>query len=167
MDAEVERLRRLRAGALKVRAIARALGRTQATHRDPLLSRGRCAAWRIARAATGRLRAHPYSRFQRDAGFCVIVTNGVVAAAIALRGMRRRAALATFEAYLMQLERELADVRALTWAADLSDAFGRSQQELRALLTLLDAQIRGEQVPPIVAAYGQSPAETDWPYLVL
>jgi len=165
MDAEVGRLRRLRAGALKVRAVARALDRSKAVEPDPLLNRGRCAAWRIARSVTGRLRAHPYLRYQRDAGLAVIVANSVVAAGFAVRMLRRPAALRAFEAQLKHLERELADARALTWDADLSDAFGRSQHELRELLVALDAQIRGERLPPSDTHYGQPPADSDWPYL--
>src|ERR1700730_12699364 len=118
IDREVERLRRLRATALRVRTVARAL-----SHRDALLNRGRCAAWRVARTVSGRLRAHPYSSFQKDAGIGVVVANSLAAANAALGVKTRRQGLLIFEAHLKSLARELSDVRALTCAQDLNDSF--------------------------------------------
>src|SRR5579859_7672700 len=106
IDREVERLRRLRAEALRVRAIAHALG-----PRDALLNRGKCAAWRIARTVSGRLRAHPHDRFQKDAGIGVVVSNSLAAANAALGVKTRHQGLLRFEAHLRSLARELSDVR--------------------------------------------------------
>src|ERR1039458_3829146 len=69
IDPDVSRLRRLRAAALRVRAIARALSSRPYALNDFLLGRGAGASWRIARAVSGRLKAHPYASYQQDAGF--------------------------------------------------------------------------------------------------
>src|SRR5712671_5377948 len=100
IDKEVERLRRLRATALRVRTVARALG-----PRDDLVTRGRCAAWRVARTVSGRLRAHPYASFQKDAGMAVVVANSLVAANAALGVKTRHQGLLSFEAILRSLAR--------------------------------------------------------------
>jgi hypothetical protein len=166
IDKEVERLRRLRATALRVRAIALALGPG-----DPLLNRGRCAAWRVARTVSGRLRAHPYARFQKDAGMGVVVANGLAAANSVLGAKSRHRILLRFEAHLRALARELGDVRALTSASDLNDSFGRSQIEIRSLLAALvfeTGRTDVAEVPPMVSiadARGAVAVESDWPYL--
>jgi hypothetical protein len=171
-DKEVERLRRLRAAALRVRAVARALGRS-----DTLLNRGRCAAWRVARTVSGRLRAHPYGSFQKDAGIGVVVANSLAAANAALGVKTRHQGLLRFEAHLRSLARELSDVRALTSASDLNDSFSRSQIEIRALLAALGVETRGGRedrgvhVPeastmaPVTNAAGAIAVDSDWPYL--
>jgi hypothetical protein len=167
IDREVERLRRLRAMALRVRTVARALG-----PEDALLNRGRCAAWRVARIVSGRLRAHPYSSFQRDAGISVVLANSLSAANAALGVKTRRQGLLRFEAHLRSLARELSDVRALTSASDLNDNFGRSQVEIRALLAALAYETSGIRVSeastmtPIADARGPAAVDSDWPYLV-
>ncbi len=178
MDAEVARLRRLRNRALRVRAVARSLAGV-ATTQHPLLTRGGCAAWRVARAVTGRLRAHPSARWQKDAGLPVLLLNALVATVAAL-GTRRPSALKRFAADLKLLVRVLDDARALTRAADLSDSFGRSQLELRSLILALADETRGRlrdgtalhDGPPVVAParsdaprYGPATAAVDWPYL--
>jgi hypothetical protein len=175
IDREVERLRRLRATALRVRTVARALGRTVSadpgSSRDALLNRGRCAAWRVARTVSGRLRAHPYASFQRDAGMSVLLANSLSAANAALGVKTRRQGLLRFETHLRSLARELSDVRALTCAADLNDNFARSQVEIRALLAALAHETGGVQVseastrPPIPDARGAAAVDSDWPYL--
>jgi len=169
MDAEIRRLRRLRASALRVRAIARALARLETVDRDPILDRGRCAAWRVARTATGHLRAHPYLNFQRDAGVGTILLNSAAAAGAVLRAVNRSAAFRIFEAHLRSLSRELDDARALTWAADLSDALGRSQAEIRGLLATLTGLRAGDrlgvQASLAPASKGASVDDADWPYL--
>jgi hypothetical protein len=174
IESEVARLRKLRASALRVRAVARALSRTRAASDDPLLDHAACAAWRLARTATGRLRAHPYARFQRDAGFGVLVSNALVAAAAVVGATNRVRAFRGFSSELRKMSRELEDARALTWAPDLSDSLGRALLEFRPLLaqaTLAARQTsRPRQPLPVVpapaAAYGAS-RETDWPYLAL
>src|SRR5216683_901544 len=145
-DKEVERLRRLRAAALRVRAVARAL-----RPGDTLLNRGRCAAWRVARFVSGRLRAHPYASFQKDAGIGVVVANSLAAANAGLGVKTRHQGLLRFEAHLKSLAHELSDVRALTCASDLNDSFGRSQIEIRSLLAALAYETGGVDVlePPV------------------
>jgi hypothetical protein len=177
IDREVERLRRLRASALRVRAIASALGPGTSFpgdpfSGDPLLNRGRCAAWRIARTVSGRLRAHPYARFQKDAGIGVVVANGLAAANCVLGTKSRRRNLLRFEEELRALGRELADVRALTSASDLNDSFARSQVEIRSLLAALafeTGRAHAADAPPMTPAVadarGAGVVESDWPYL--
>jgi hypothetical protein len=166
IDKEVERLRRLRATALRVRTVARALG-----PRDALVTRGRCAAWRVARTVSGRLRAHPYGSFQKDAGIGVVVANSLAAANAALGVKTRHQGLLRFEAHLRSLARELADVRALTCASDLNDGLARSQIEIRALLAALAHETGRVRVPEPAAisavanARGEATADSDWPYL--
>jgi hypothetical protein len=178
LDKEIERLRRLRAAALRVRAVARAL-----RPGDTLLNRGRCAAWRVARTVSGRLRAHPYGSFQKDAGIGVVVANSLAAANAALGVKTRHQGLLRFEAHLRSLARELSDVRALTSASDLNDSFGRSQIEIRALLAALTYETRGideargmdetrgdhlseaSAMAPVANAGGALTVDSDWPYL--
>jgi hypothetical protein len=180
-DSEVERLRRLRGCALLVRAVARALEGRKCTLHDALFPRSRCAAWRIARAATGRLRAHPYARFQKDAGVGILLKNSVVAKTAALGASSRPQALGRLVARLRALSRELDDARALTWAADLSDSFGRSQREVRSLIATIEHEVRGSREPATRVSLDpqrrtasvvgtQAPeravaAAEDWPYL--
>jgi hypothetical protein len=156
--------------------VARSLAATPATKRHALLTRGGCAAWRVARAATGRLRAHPYARYQKEAGVSVLLMNGLVAAVAAL-GASRQSALKRFDANLKRLARELDDARALTRAADLSDSLGRSQLEVRSLLGALADETGSPGTashpapPPATQArsdasgYGSAAAAADWPYL--
>ena len=166
IDKEVERLRRLRATALRVRTVARAL-----SPGDALLNRGRCAAWRVARIVSGRLRAHPYASFQRDAGISVVLANSLAAANAALGVKTRQQGLLRFETHLRSLARELSDVRALTCAPDLNDNFARSQIEIRALLAALAYETgafhvpEASTIPPIANARGAAAVDSDWPYL--
>ena len=165
IDAEVARLRRLRIAALRVRALAHALGLSSFMLRDPLLQRAACATWRIARVVSGRLRAHPHLRFQRDAGVAVFLRLSLFAAAAAFGVRTRQAALIRFEARVRQLLRELDDARALTWSADLSAALGRSQLEMRALVGELSDETRGRGATPTPPQPQQ--AEGHSPYLAL
>jgi len=174
-DPEVARLRRLRLVALRVRALALTLGATRAAGYDPLLARMACAAWRIARAASGRLKAHPYARYQKDASVTALAGYGALAWLMSLLGRNRVRALALCAAPLGQLARQLDDARVLTWMPDLSDTFGRSQIELRVLMEALAHEtqsgrdierlpIRG--VPAIDRRHGEVPViEGEWPYL--
>jgi hypothetical protein len=165
-DQEVGRLRRLRTTALRVRAIAQALG-----PRDSLLDRGGCAAWRVARTVSGRLRAHPYDSFQKDPGVGVIVANSLAAANAAFGVKTRRQGLLRFEAHLRALARELSDFRALACASDLSDSLDRSQSEIRALLAALAYESGGVHAPeasaiaPVTNAGSAITVDSDWPYL--
>ena len=180
IDSEVERLRRLRRVTLRARAVARALAAGKAGRDDGLLQRGRCVAWRVARTVTGRLRAHPYAPFTRDASVGTILRNSVIAKWVAWSAANRSEALQQLEAQLRALARELDDVRALTWAADLSDAFGRSQAEIRLLLGAIQGSAvakpaTGATGPvgaatvttagPSTAVAASTVPEADWPFL--
>jgi hypothetical protein len=165
---EVERLRKLRATALRVRAIAQALdGSRQPAAATDWLRRASGAAWRISRAVSGRLRAHPYATFQKDAGTLTILANSLRASAVAgLLGRHARAA-GYVARELSTLSRLLDDARALTCTLELSDTLGRSQIELRSLL----AEIRGRYLPPArtpqLVLQPQSGTLADSPYLNL
>lgn len=169
IDFEVERLRRLRGSALRLRKIARVLGRLPSVPDEPLLNRSACAAWRIARAASGRLRAHPYERFQKDAGLGLLLQNSLWAKFAVFRIATRFQALEVVERELKALARELDDARALTWAAELSEPLGRAQRELRALIA--GVECGRAQDPAWVVTRASAPAcdaaaaDGSWPYL--
>jgi hypothetical protein len=169
---EVERLRKLRASALRVRAIAQALAVTQP---QPLigdwLKRISGATWRISRAVSGQLRAHPYATFQKDAGVLTILANSLRASAVARCFGRHTRGVSHIATELSSLSRLLDDARALTCTLALSDSFGRSQIEVRTLLSEFGGRPR---VPvPLPALVLQTPsgsvvaAESDRPYLSL
>ena len=175
-DLEVARLRQLRSLALRVRAVAQALSATRVAAGDPLLTRGACASWRIARVVSGRLKAHPYLRYQKDTALGVIAFNGVLARWLALKSRNRLQALGEYEANLRRLARELQDARSLTWSSDLSDTFGRSQTEIRSLLAAVAGETATESGSKRLAqrefsladggVAALAPAiEGDWPYL--
>jgi len=172
IDMEVERLRRLRRSALELRAVARALVNNQATRDEALIARGGCAAWRVARAVTGRLRAHPYASYQKDAGFGTWLKNRVVAAAVSLGIRSRTRGMNEFGRRLTLLLRELDDARALTWAADLSDTFGRSLQEIRALIAAVHCETHDcaertlERIRLPLPRAGH-PVSDDWPFMTI
>src|SRR5271165_7057939 len=88
-DPEVARLRRLRLAALRVRALAIAHGATRTAAKEPLFSRMACATWRIARVASGRLRAHPYARYQKDPSVVSLAGYRALAWFLALFGSNR------------------------------------------------------------------------------
>jgi len=171
IDPEVARLRRLRGEALRVREVARALGSTQ----SDLLARGACASWRIARVVSGKLKAHPYLRYQNDVGIGSILGNGLLASFLAMITKDEVQALKRFESQVHMLMRHLDDTRALCWSSDFSDTLGRSQYELQSLLEDL-AQITKSTVPAarlperadrtdsLVGELART-VEGDWPYL--
>jgi hypothetical protein len=185
LDSEVERLRRLRGSALRTRAVARALRGKQPgkpSMHDGLLNRARCAAWRIARAVSGQLRAHPYASFQKDAGIGILLRNSLVASAASFGASTHDQALRYLGSQLRRLAHELDDVRALTRAADLSDLLGRSQWEIRELVAATEgvtqmgsAQLSSGQMgqrgaapmdSPVVEGASERPVPAgDWPYL--
>jgi hypothetical protein len=172
IDMEVERLRRLRRSALELRAVARALVNNEATRDEALITRGGCAAWRVARAVTGRLRGHPYASYQKDAGFGTWLKNRIVAAAVSLGIRNRTRGMNEFGRRLTLLLRELDDVRALTWAAELSDTFGRSLQEIRALIAAVhcetpDGAARTAERMRLPLPRGGHPVSDDWPFMTI
>ncbi len=175
IDPEVARLRRLRALALRVRAIARMLGSKPYVLNDSLLGRGAGASWRIVRAVTGRLKAHPYASYQQDPGFGRQVSDTLFASFLAFGAGNRPRAMAAYESHLWALARQLADVRALTWAPDLSDGLGRSQFEINSLLEAVaretgrtDGRLQWAPGLPL-AANGAgdfaNPLDGGWPYM--
>jgi hypothetical protein len=170
IDAEVERLRRLRGSALRLRAVARALGSKRSIKdEEGLFIQGRCAAWRIARTVTGRLRAHPNSRYQQDAGVGTLLKNSLTAVAASLTATNRQRAMTEFAAHLKAVLRELDNARALAWAVELSDAFGRSQRELRDLAAVVECQPqhRGAAVGARGALREARPVTAGSPFLTI
>jgi hypothetical protein len=176
IDPEVARLRRLRSSALRVRAIARSLGSTRIVLHDPLFARGACSSWRIARVVSGRLKAHPYLHFQKQASVASLMRNSVLAGFAALCARSRRQALLVYESELRQLVRQLDDARALTWSTELSDTFGRSQTEIKSLMTALAHETkspmdsarhpkRGSEAAASRVGDLSPPIAGDWPYL--
>jgi hypothetical protein len=133
-DKEIERLRRLRAAALRARAVARALRQPG----DPLLNRGEKLR-RVARTVSGRFptpairrrwnwRARREQPRQRRT-----------------QHQRKRACLPSSD--VLEIPGAgITDVRALTSAADLNDCFARSQIEIRALLAALGVEIAGPKI---------------------
>jgi hypothetical protein len=141
IDSEVMRLRRLRNTVLRARAIAAALD-SEPQRRGSLFSRSAVGFWRIARLITGKLRENPYLSYQRGPSEARAVYDhisaGLLASVARNRGRRGR----IFLAELKRVARELDDARALTWSAELSDSLGRSQAQIRALLTEAAAAAR-------------------------
>ena len=168
---EVERLRKLRGTALRVRAIARALesAQKQPTVADRL-RRVSGAAWRISRAVSGQLRAHPYADFQKDAGTLTILANSLRASAVARFLGRPTRATNYLAGELSALSRLLDDARALTCTLELSDTFGRSQIEIRGLITEIRGRHRTPATAPLLLQHqsgAAAAADSDWPYLSL
>jgi hypothetical protein len=159
---------------LRVREVARALDSAQSPNH--LLARGACAGWRIARVVSGRLRAHPYWRYQKDVGVGTLLVNRLSASFLAAITRDRVKALKRFESQVHALMRHLDDTRALSWSSNFSDTLARSQYELQSLLEDL-AQITKSTVPdaerlPKCASPADSlvgelarTVEGDWPYL--
>jgi hypothetical protein len=170
IDPEVARLRRLRGEALRVREIARALGSTAET--NDLLTRGAFASWRLARIVSGRLKAHPYLRYQRGVGLGSIVANRLFACVLAATTRDRVQALKRYESQLQALVRHLDDTRALSWSSDFSDTLGRSLYEFQSLLEDLaqvtesgvGSPMRAARTDNLVGGLARG-VEGDWPYL--
>jgi hypothetical protein len=178
-DPEVLRLRQLRNTALRARAIAAALRSSAAETclpRAATLSSSAAACWRIARVITGRLRAHPYLRYQQGPSRLRDACHRVSARMLATIASHRGRSLQTLSGELRRVVGELDDARALTWSADLSDTFGRSQTQIRRLIQELDAGARNEAGSLCEAAVRSEAraearpgdaggAAANWPYL--
>ena len=175
IDSEVIRLRRLRDTALKVRAIAAVLDSCPA-RRGSLLARSGQSCWRIARLITGTLRAHPYLNYQQGPSEVRAVYDCIRAGLLGGIARHRGRSLQTFYAELQRVAHELDDTRALTWSADLSDALGRSQTQMRKLIEELSAAARmegGSRIEVDAPVKARSVAFRDaegsvagnWPYL--
>jgi hypothetical protein len=175
IDTDVVRLRQLRATALRARAVAAAMDASSA-EADTVFSRSAVSCWRIARVVTGRLRAHPYLSYQRDASATRAVFDRVNAHLLAAVSQRQGQGFQTFAAALKRVAREVDNARSLTWSADLSDSLGRSQTEIRRLIKEVEAGARRESGPLIEAVSrvdaggaavrnDAAAVEGNWPYL--
>lgn len=175
IDPEVARLRRLRDEALRVREIALALG-SRPSPSDSLFTRSACASWRLARVVSGRLKAHPYLRYQKDAGLVTLLRNRLAALFTAMTRTDPVSGLTHFEAELRALQGHLDDTRALIWSSDFSDTLGRSQYEISSLLEDI-GQVTGSESVPVDRLPKRAPrteelvgslassVPADWPYL--
>jgi hypothetical protein len=172
---EMIRLRRLRNTALRARAIAAALDHDPAGRRS-VFSASAQICWRIARLMTGRLRTHPYLRYQRGPSEMRAVYHRVSAAFLGAIARYRGRDQQVYAGELRHVGRELDDARALTRSAELSDTLGRLQTQIRRLLEELDvgalaeAGPRRDTVPRSAARVEavQDHAESisrNWPYL--
>jgi len=187
IDTEVVRLRQLRGTALRARALAAAMESSD-TRGNTVFSRSAVSCWRISRIVTGRLRGHPYLSYQRDASAIAATYYRLIARLTAIMSLRRGNSLQTFLTELMCVARELDNTRALTWSADLSDALGRLQTEIRRSLeeagagarneagTLSDmnagaksalAKSAGAKSAANAARNADASLETNWPYLAI
>jgi hypothetical protein len=94
-------------------------------------------------------------------------------AALATFNARRRGHCASVYAQeLRGLVRAVDDARALTWSAELSDALGRTQVQLRRLNLELQAHARHEsgnfaQSEPQDGALQDIAVDSNWPYLAI
>jgi hypothetical protein len=169
IDAEVIRLRRLRRTALATRALARSLH--AGLPAEGAFARSGVAAWGIARLANGKLWSHPNLSCQQGPGALQTLTDGALAAATAFVARKQGRPYGVFAQQLQILAREVDDVRALTWSADLSDVLSRAQWQLLRSLQDLNAGIHREGGAPVaVRAASQSAATAnpvDWPYLAI
>jgi hypothetical protein len=174
IDPEVARLRRLRSEALLVREIARTFESSQRAANESLLDRSACASWRIARVVSGRLKGHPYSKYQKDADVAVRVRNRLQAYYLALTNKNRVRALRVLETHVNALGRRLDDAIALAWSSDFSEALSRSQLEIKTLGAAFAQETGSDQIPehavirpsrpePMVGDLGA--LDGDWPYL--
>jgi hypothetical protein len=180
IDPEVARLRRLRGEALLVREVARTFASTHWAANESLLDRTACASWRIARTVSGRLRAHPYAEYQRDAGAASRVADRLHASYLALTHKNRQRALQSLLMHVNTLGRQLDDAISLAWSSDFSEALSRSQFEIKALSAAIASQTQSglaQERPQVKAAPARTAdgmagdlgvaLEGDWPYLAL
>jgi len=174
IDTEVVRLQRLRNTALRARAIATALAAAAPMH-DSVMSHGAAACWRIARIITGTLRAHPYLGFQRGPSNVRGAYDRLTATMLGALARNRGRSLQLLCGELAHVVRELDDARALTLSTELSDAFGRSQAQLRGVIAEIDTGMRSKSGARLNAARKDSRAAVirddtggvaaNWPYL--
>jgi hypothetical protein len=168
IDAEVVRLRKLRSVALRARALAKALESDSID--DCVFAKSAVICWTISRIATGRLRAHPYLRYQQDPSRIRELIDHVIASMVALTARRRNRCFSVYVPELQSVSREVADARALTWSADLSEALGRAQLQLGRLAKQLDGGAQHE-VGAVPQQNGDAledmETQTSWPYLAM
>jgi hypothetical protein len=177
IDAEVIRLRGLRNTLLRARAIAQVLN-SNSERPNSAFARGALDCWRIARAITGKLRAHPYLAYQRGPTALDAVYNHVAAKLAVGLARRRGRTWRRFALELQRVSRELDDVRAITWCNELSDTLGRSQIHIRRLIVEVEYAAQREagsvrEPASIDAALvaprprGASAGASQWPYLAI
>jgi hypothetical protein len=168
IDAEVVRLRRLRSVALRARALATALESDSID--DCIFAKSAVICWTISRIATGRLRAHPFLSYQRGPGRMREFTDRAIASMVALTARSQSRRLSVYARQLQRVSREVADARALTWSADLSEALGRAQLQLRRLAQQLEGGAQRE-VGAVPQQDGDAledlGTESSWPYLAI
>jgi hypothetical protein len=181
IDAEVMRLRRLRNTALKARSLARQLD-LSSSRRNSVFSRSAVSCWQIARIVTGRLRAHPYLNYQQGPSELSTLYGGLRAGVLAGSARYGQRNLRILSEELQNVAHELDDARALTWSAELSDTFGRSQNQIRRLIAETGIGVRKQEGARQAAAErnvmapraearvsraqdGSSNMAGNWPYL--
>src|SRR5579863_352386 len=136
-DAEVLRLRKLRNVALRARAVTKTLD-SDSAHERSVFAKSAAICWTVARVASGRLSAHPYLNYQQGPSRLRSLADQLIALLGALHARRRNRRLSLCVRQLQAVAREVDDVRALTWSAELSDALGRMQVQIRRLTLDLD-----------------------------
>jgi hypothetical protein len=175
IDAEVERLRRLRLLALRARAFAVVFAADKRLE-DAVFTRSAVTCWRVARVITGHLRAHPFLSYQNGPSPIRALLDRTDALLIGRFARHQQKNFSVYARQLQLLARELDDARALTWSAHLSDTLGRLQIQVRRLLGELGAGARLERgVPQIEAGAtmeaggkaSDSKLSGNWPYLAI
>jgi hypothetical protein len=137
IDANVVRLRRLRDAALGARALARAMDPSGS---DRVLAQSALLCWSISKVVAGQLRAHPYLDYQKDQSAGRRDWDHLTASVEAAVARRLRRVHETLADDLQAVARELDRTRAVTRLQDLSDAFGRMQLRMRALMGDLERE---------------------------
>ena len=176
IDAEVVRLRELRDAAFRARALAKVLD-SDSTIDNSVFARSAVICWRIARIATGQLRAHPYLSYQRGPGRGRAFIDRLNAAVVAFLARLQNRKSSVLAERLQCVAREVNDTRALTWSQELSDALGRTQLQVRRLAEEFDLDMQSEKrtlaAPRInpdakgAAMQGDIEVENSWPYLAI
>jgi hypothetical protein len=175
IDSEVMRLRKLRHAALRARAVAAVMNSHKA-QRNPVFLRSAQNCWQIARAITGRLRAHPYPSFQRGPSETRAIYDRFYAAVLGGIARYRGRSFQFYCNELRRVARELDDARALTWSPDLSDDLGRAQARLQRLIRELEVaalveigsdsgKTAGRDTPARTVRVDGGAVEMNWPYL--
>jgi hypothetical protein len=161
--------------ALRVRALAKGLDQDP-TIEDSVFTKSAVLCWNIARIASGRLRGHPYLRYQKGPSVARGWSDRIAVSATALLARYQGRAFIVHAEELQLLAREVDDARALTWSPDLSDALGRAQMRMRRLIGELHAAAPREHA---IGSASRTEAQADdksldsievsgdWPYLAI
>jgi hypothetical protein len=125
---------------------------------------------------SGRLRGHPYTEYQKDAGAASRTGNRLHALYLALIHKNRVPALRALEAHVNALGKLLDDAISLAWSSDFSEALSRAQLEIKTLSAALAEETRSGRMQERLAVRPSaermvgdlgSALEGDWPYLAL